>query len=151
MQKLNFRNYVFRFRNSGRVTIFDEIRKKFLVLTPEEWVRQHVVHYALLDQKYPRSLVNVEKVLRVNDLQKRYDLVVYKPDGSIFLLVECKAPQVPITQAVFDQIARYNLSLNAEVLMVTNGLHHYFCKLDYQNQRYEFLEQLPPYPQKQTP
>lgn len=146
MQKLNFSPYVFRFRNTGnRVAVFDEIRKKFIVLTPEEWVRQHVVHYLVQDKKYPQSLINVEKLLTVNGLAKRYDLVVFNPDGSIFLLVECKAPQVKITQSVFDQIARYNLTMQSELLMVTNGHHHYFCKMDYPGQRYIFLENLPEY------
>lgn len=146
MQKLNFSPYVFRFRNTGnRVAVFDEIRKKFIVLTPEEWVRQHVVHYLMQEKKYPKSLINVEKLLSVNGLTKRYDVVVFNPDGSIFLLVECKAPQVKITQSVFDQIARYNLTMQSELLMVTNGHHHYFCKMDYPNERYIFLENLPEY------
>ena len=145
MQKLNFKNYVFRFRNSGRISIFDEIRKKFIVLTPEEWVRQHVVHFLLHEKKYPKSLVNVEKVLTVNGLTKRYDVVVFNPDGSIFILVECKAPQIKVSQMVFDQIARYNMTMQSELLMVTNGHDHYFCKMDYENEQYVFLEELPNY------
>lgn len=145
MQKLNFNDYVFRFRNSGRVSIFDEIRKKFIVLTPEEWVRQHVVHFLLHEKKYPKSLINVEKVLTVNGLTKRYDVVVFNPDGSIFILVECKAPQIKISQMVFDQIARYNMTMQSQLLMVTNGFDHYFCSMDYQNERYVFLQELPVY------
>src|SRR5690606_26694531 len=122
MQKLNFPNYTFRFKNSeNKVAIFDEIRKKFILLTPEEWVRQHVVHYLLNEKKYTKSYINVEKVLKINGLTKRYDVVVFNPDGSIFLLIECKAPQVAITQNTFDQIARYNMILNANYMMVTNG------------------------------
>lgn len=145
MQKLNFKDYVFRFRNSGRISIFDEIRKKFIVLTPEEWVRQHVVHFLLHEKKYPKSLINVEKVLTVNGLTKRYDVVVFNPDGSIFILVECKAPQVRISQMVFDQIARYNMTMQSQLLMVTNGRDHYFCKMDYENEQYVFLQELPVY------
>jgi hypothetical protein len=144
MQELNFPKYSFRFKSSeNKLSVFDEIRKKFILLTPEEWVRQHTVRFLITDRKYPISLINVEKVIKVNDLTKRYDVVVYNPDGSIFLLVECKAPNVNITQETFNQIARYNLVLKAEHLMVTNGLNHYFCKMDFEQQRYIFLEELP--------
>ena len=144
MQELNFPKYTFRFKsNENKLAVFDEIRKKFILLTPEEWVRQNVVQFLLLDKKYPKSLTNVEKVIKVNDLTKRYDVVVYNSDGSIFLLVECKAPNIKITQETFNQIARYNLALKAEHLMVTNGLNHYFCKMDFENEKYLFLEDLP--------
>ncbi|MDI6049018.1 type I restriction enzyme HsdR N-terminal domain-containing protein [Flavobacterium sp. XS2P24] len=146
MQKLNFQLYNFRFKNSeNKVSIFDEIRKKFIILTPEEWVRQHVVHFLLEEKKYPKSLINVEKVLKVNGLRKRYDVVVFNSDGSIFILIECKAPEVKIAQATFDQIARYNMTMNAQFLMVTNGLNHYFCQMDFGNEKYQFLPELPMY------
>ncbi|MDN3673366.1 type I restriction enzyme HsdR N-terminal domain-containing protein [Flavobacterium branchiarum] len=146
MQKLNFPSYIFRFKNSeNKVSIFDEIRKKFIILTPEEWVRQHVVQFLMVEKKYPKSLINVEKVLKVNGLRKRYDIVVYNPDGTIYILVECKAPEVKISQATFDQIARYNMTMNAQFLTVTNGLHHYFCQMDFENEKYEFLRELPNY------
>ena len=144
MQNLNFPNYSFRFKNSeNKVAIFDEIRKKFVVLTPEEWVRQHVVQYLLVEKKYPKSLINVEKLVKVNSLNKRYDIVVFQPNGEIFLLIECKAPEVSISQQTFDQIARYNLKLNAQFLMVTNGLNHYFCQMDFENEQYVFLREAP--------
>ncbi len=144
MQELNFPKYSFRFKSSeNKLSVFDEIRKKFVLLTAEEWVRQHVVQFLLQHKNYPKSLINVEKVIKVNDLVKRYDLVVYNPDGSIFLLVECKAPNVKITQETFNQIARYNLVLKAEHLMVTIGLNHYFCQMDFKEQKYVFLEDLP--------
>lgn len=144
MQELNFPKYSFRFKSSeNKLVVFDEIRKKFILLTPEEWVRQNVVQFLLREKKYPKSLINVEKVIKINDLVKRYDIVVYNPDGSIFLLVECKAPSIKITQDTFDQIARYNLALRAEHLMVTNGLNHYFCKIDFENEKYVFLKELP--------
>jgi predicted type IV restriction endonuclease len=146
MQQLNFPSYSFRFKNSeNKVAIFDEIRKKFIILTPEEWVRQHVVRFLLEEKKYPKSLINVEKTLKVNGLRKRYDVVVYNPDGSIFVLIECKAPKIKIAQATFDQIARYNMTLKSEFLMVTNGLNHYFCQMDFENEKYIFLENLPNY------
>jgi hypothetical protein len=146
MQKLNFPEYAFRFKNSeNKVAIFDDIRKKFIVLTPEEWVRQHVVHFLLTAKNFPKSHVNVEKIVKINGMNKRYDIVVYRPDGSIYLIVECKAPSVPISQNTFDQIARYNLTLNAGYLMVTNGLNHYFCQMDNEAERYIFLRDIPPY------
>lgn len=144
MQPLNFPSYSFRFKNSeNKVAIFDVIRKKFIQLTPEEWVRQHTIQYILQEKNYPKSYVNVEKLIKINDLHKRYDIVVFQPDGSIFLLVECKAPEVKITQDTFDQIARYNLALKAQYLMVTNGLNHYFCRMDFEQESYQFLKELP--------
>ena len=143
---MNFPAYSFRFKNSeNKVSIFDEIRKKFILLTPEEWVRQHVIHFLLLDKNYPKSYINVEKLIKINDLSKRYDGVVFQPNGEIFLLIECKAPEVPISQQTFDQIARYNLVLKAKYLMVTNGLNHYFCQMDFENEKYVFLKELPEY------
>lgn len=146
MQQLNFPAYNFRFKNSeNKTAIFDEIRKKFIILTPEEWVRQNVVQYLLQEKKYPKSLINVEKLLKINGLVKRYDVVVFNNDGSIFILVECKAPEIRIAQTTFDQIARYNMTLQSEYLMVTNGLNHYFCQMDFENERYAFLRELPDY------
>ena len=144
MKKLNFPTYSFRFKNSeNKVSIFDEIRKKFIVLTPEEWVRQNVIQFLLQNKNYPKSYINVEKLIKVNGLSKRYDGIVFKPNGEIFLLIECKAPEVPISQDTFDQIARYNLELKAQYLMVTNGLNHYFCQMDFENETYIFLKELP--------
>ena len=141
---MNFPNYTFRFKNSeNKIAVFDVLRKKFVHLTPEEWVRQHVVQFLLQEKKVPKSLLNVEKQLKVKGLVKRYDVIVYRPDGSIFLVVECKASTVPITQETFDQIARYNLSLSATYLMVTNGRQHYFCQMDYPNEKYHFLTDIP--------
>jgi hypothetical protein len=146
MKKLNFPVYSFRFKNSeNKVAIFDEIRKKFILLTPEEWVRQHTVQFLLQDKKFPKSYINVEKLIKINDLSKRYDVVVFQPNGEIYLLIECKAPEVQITQQTFDQIARYNLVLKAKYLMVTNGLNHYFCQMDFENEKYVFLNELPAY------
>lgn len=144
MQKLNFPLYSFRFKNSeNKVSIFDEIRKKFIFLTPEEWIRQHVIQFLLQEKNYPKSYINVEKLIKVNDLSKRYDIIVYQPNGEIFLLVECKSADIKIDQKTFDQIARYNLTLNAKYLMVTNGLNHYFCQMDFEKEKYIFLKELP--------
>ena len=144
MQALNFPIYEFRFKsNENKSYIFDVIRKKFVVLTPEEWVRQHVIHFLLEEKKYPKSLMNVERRIQVNHLIKRYDIVLYRSDGSIFLVVECKAPHVEITQEVFDQIARYNMTLKAENLMRTNGLKHIFYQINGEKKAYIFLKELP--------
>lgn len=144
MLKLNFPDFSFRFKNSeNKPLIFDVIRKKFVVLTPEEWVRQHVVHFLISEKHFSHSLINVEKQLVLHQTKKRYDAVVFNKDGSIHLIVECKAPHIEITQSTFDQIARYNLVTKATYLMVTNGIQHYYCKLDYENERYIFLESLP--------
>lgn len=144
LRSLNFPKYGFRFKNrENKVLIFDVVRKKFVVLQPEEWVRQNILHYLLFDKKYPKGLINLEKEIRINTLKKRYDIVVYNPDGSIEILVECKAPEIKITQAVFDQIARYNLQLRANYLIVTNGLDHLYCKMDFEKEKYIFLEFIP--------
>ncbi|MGB0895762.1 MAG: type I restriction enzyme HsdR N-terminal domain-containing protein [Flavobacteriaceae bacterium] len=146
MQQLNFSSYKFRFKNSeNKLSIFDVIRKKFIIITPEEWVRQHCVQFLIQEKHYPKSLINVEKELFVNGQKKRYDIVVFHPNGNINILIECKAPKVTITQTTFDQIARYNLTLNANVLMVTNGLQHYYCQMDFEEKRYNFLVDIPTY------
>ena len=146
MQKLNFPTYTFRLKNSkNKRLIFDEIRKKFMVLQPEEWVRQHCVRYLIKEKKYPKSLINVEKELRVNNLKKRYDIVVFNSDGSIHLVVECKSPSININQVTLAQISRYNLALEASYLTITNGLNHYYCTMDFKNERYQFLKDIPEY------
>ena len=106
-------------------------------------MRQHVVQFLLQEKKYPKSHINVEKLLKINDLKKRYDVVVFNADGSIRILIECKAPEIKIAQNTFDQIARYNLTLRAEFLMVTNGHNHYFCQMDFENEKYHFMKELP--------
>jgi len=146
MQALDFPAYDFRLKNSeNKPYIFDPIRKKFIHLTPEEWVRQHVLQFLIQTKGYPKSLINVEKEIKIYDTKKRYDIVVFNSDGSIFLIVECKRPNVTITQTTFDQIARYNLTLQAALLMVTNGLHHYYCAMDFEQERYQFLKEIPNY------
>ena len=146
MQRLNFPEYQFRFKsNENKPLIFDVIRKKFVVLEPEEWVRQHVIQFLISEKKYPLSHINVEKQLKLNKTNKRYDIVVFNKDGSIHLIVECKAPGIPLNQAVFDQIARYNFALDAAFLMVTNGKEHYYCSMDYEAEKYVFLKTLPEY------
>jgi len=146
MQKLNFPSYSFRLKSSENKTlIFDIIRKKYVVLTPEEWVRQHVVLFLIEEKKYPISLIAVEKQLKINSLLKRTDILVFNTKGTPEILIECKAPSVAISQATFDQIARYNLTAQSNYLMVSNGLNHYFCQIDKENETYVFLKEIPNY------
>lgn len=151
MQTLNFSNFDFRWKQKDNIVyIFDEIRKKFVVLTPEEWVRQHVVHYLIYEKKYPKNYLNVEKQINVNGTIKRYDIVVFDSFGNYDILVECKAPHIQINQSTFDQIARYNFVMKANILMVTNGLNHYFCSINSTQNGYLFLRDLPLFKSKNT-
>ncbi|MGG8495535.1 type I restriction enzyme HsdR N-terminal domain-containing protein [Tenacibaculum sp. TC6] len=146
MQKLNLPFFDFRLKsNENKTLIFDSLRKKYVVLTPEEWVRQHFSRYLTEVKKYPVSLIAIEKQLTINQLKKRTDIVIFDTNGLPKIIVECKAPSIKITQDTFDQIARYNLKLNAQFLVVTNGLQHYYCMLDTENERYVFLQDIPEY------
>ena len=146
MQKLNLPTYSFKLKSNEKHTlIFDNLRKKYFVLTPEEWVRQHFVHFLKENKKYPISLIALEKQLTINNLKKRTDIVIYNKLGLPDIIVECKAPHIKITQETFDQIARYNLKLKANYLIVTNGLEHFFCKMDFENKTYIFLKDIPDY------
>ncbi len=138
--------YNYKLKSSENKTyIFDVIRKKYIVLTPEEWVRQHVVNFLINEKGYPKSLISVEKQLIINKLKKRTDVIVFSNTGAPHVIVECKAPSVKITQKTFDQIARYNLKINAKYLMLSNGLQHYFAQLDIQNNCFVFLRDIPKY------
>ena len=144
MEKLSFPDFRIRFKNKeNKHFIFDIIRKKWFLLTREEWVRQHCIHFLIFLKKYPKSLINVEKKLLVNGLSKRYDIIVYSKEGDVILLVECKAPNISISQDVFDQIAKYNLSVRSKYLMISNGLSHCFCKVNYESNDYYFLADIP--------
>jgi len=146
MQKLTLPTYNFKLKNSQNKTlIFDKLRKKYIVLTPEEWVRQHFVHFLIEEKKYPESLIAIEKQLTINTLKKRTDILIFNTDGKPEIIVECKAPSIKISQKTFDQIARYNLQLKAKFLIVTNGLTHFYCKMDLKNKTYIFLKELPDY------
>ena len=144
MIPLNFPSYPFKVKNRANKTlIFDIIRKKYIHLTLEEWVRQHCITFLLKEKKYPISLINVEKMFLVNDLKKKVDIVVFDKNGQPFLLVECKSPHIKITQKTFDQIAIYNLKFKAPLLYITNGIKHFYCKMDFESQKYIFLKTLP--------
>ena len=146
MVTLNFPSYALRFKNrENKALVFDIIRKKYVQLLPEEWVRQHCIHYLIQEKKYPAGRMLVEREIRVNSLSRRVDLAVCDTDGRFLLLVECKAPDVPLNQEVFDQIARYNFPVRSACLMLTNGIQHIYCKIDYEAGKYLFLKELPDY------
>tara|TARA_B110000003_G_scaffold276580_1_gene324155 strand:- start:21537 stop:21956 length:420 start_codon:yes stop_codon:yes gene_type:complete len=129
----------------GSRQIFDPVRKKMVKLDPEEWVRQNLIQFLNKDKNYPISLMAVEKGLTVNKLSKRFDILCYNNDSKPLLLVECKAPSVKISQDAFDQISIYNLQFKVPFLLVSNGLEHYCCQLDYEKNSYSFLSEIPDY------
>jgi len=146
MQRLNLPTYNFKIKNSQNKTlIFDKLRKKYVVLTPEEWVRQHFIHFLIEEKKYPVTLIAIEKQLIINNLKKRTDILIFNRNGNPEIIIECKAPSIKISQDTFDQIARYNLKLKARFLIVTNGLSHFYCKMDFKNKTYHFLKEIPNY------
>lgn len=146
MLPLNLPSYDIKItQKDGKTFILDVLRKKYVALTPEEWVRQHFVHYLLEHKGYPQGLLANEVQLNLNGTKKRCDSVLFGNDMKARMIVEYKAPSIEITQAVFDQITRYNMVLKVDYLIVSNGLSHYCCKIDYQTKRYTFLPEIPPY------
>jgi hypothetical protein len=123
--------------------IYDECRRKYVKLTPEEWVRQHFIRFMVSELGFPVTLIVVEAALQVHSLRRRFDILAYDTAGKPRLIVECKSPSVPITQAVFDQVAAYNVALKVEYLVVTNGLIHYSCLIDHLQGKIVFLENIP--------
>ncbi len=143
---LNLPNYPLKVTQKGDVFfIFDEIRKKHLVLTPEEWVRQHFIHYLIQEKKFPQSLLQIEGGLNLNQTKKRSDILVYTNLGEKLMVIECKAPNIAVTQATFDQASRYNSVYKSRWLVVTNGLNHYYAKIDHAKGQFSFVRDLPNY------
>lgn len=146
LQPLCLPPYPFKIIDDGKtLLIFDDIRKKMVILTPEEWVRQHFVRFLIHQKKYPKSLIKLEGGLKLHGMPMRSDITVFNHSGEKILLVECKAPSIDIDQKVFDQIARYNMAYKVPLLAVSNGLKHYCCEIDFLNSRYIFLDNLPEY------
>lgn len=144
MVKLNLPEYDFRFRKSNNKTeIFDVFRMKFVVLNPEEWVRQNLLRYLHIEKNIPKGLIAVEKGLMLNKLRKRTDAVIYNKKGKPSMIVECKAPEIKIGQDTFEQIARYNMTLKVKYLLVSNGLTHFCSKIDFKNEVFIFIEEIP--------
>lgn len=144
--QLNFpENYQIRLKQTeGKWFISCMIRKKWLVYTPEEWVRQHVLHFLTKEKKFSTSNIKLEQIVDINGMKKRSDITIFRKDKPM-VMVECKAPHITITQETFDQLARYNAQIGSEYLMITNGLNHYYCKINYEEKQYEFLRDLPCY------
>jgi type I site-specific restriction endonuclease len=146
MQALNLPPYEFRTKKeNGNLRIFDEVRKKYVALTPEEWVRQHFIMYLIKEKQVPASLIILEKKIIMNSMSRRPDILIHDRQGKAIMIVECKAPEVKISQDTFDQVARYNSVIRVPYLVVTNGLQHYCCRMDYDNSSYDFLEDIPAY------
>lgn len=146
MERLNLPDYPVRLSGtSRRPNIFDVLRRRYVALTPEEWVRQHFVHLLIDHKHYPQALLANEVQLRVGDKTLRADTVLYSSLLQPKMIVEYKAPSIAITQKVFDQVSAYNLLLRVDYLVVSNGLQHYICKMDYEQQKYRFLEDIPDY------
>lgn len=144
MQKLNLPEYDFKLREeSGRTLIFDSFRGKYLVLTPEENVRQHFTRFLIEEKGFPASYIMTEYSLSLNKMTKRCDVIVFDRTKVPVALIECKSPDVKVTQDVFDQVARYNIVFKVSYLMVTNGLKHYCCKIDFDIGKVDFLSEIP--------
>jgi hypothetical protein len=148
MIPLNLPAYNLKIRQKeGKQEVFDIIRKKYVSLTKEEWVRQNFLHFLIGEKDYPPSLIGVEFALRLMKQHRRPDIVLFDNKGEPRLIVECKSPEVKISQDTFDQVARYNMSLRVDYLIVTNGINHYCCVINYKEGNYEFLADIPEYGQ----
>lgn len=132
-------------KTAGKLVVFDSLRRRYVALTPEEWVRQHFVNYLVTQKSYPSSLIANEIQINLNNQKRRCDSVVYNRELSPLVILEYKSPDVVITQAVFDQIVRYNIVLRVKYLIVSNGLHHYCCRIDYDTQSFCYLPDIPIY------
>lgn len=140
---LSFQPFLKIKNENGKQYLFCPIRKKHLVLQPEELVRQLLLVYLIENKGYTKPRIAVEKSLTINELYRRFDILIYDKNTNPFLLIECKAPEVKITQSTFEQIAQYNLALRVPYLLVTNGISTYCCKMDYKNESYEFIQEIP--------
>ena len=148
---LRFSDYDFKIKKEGtKSLIYDIVRRKFVTITPEEWVRQHLVHYMIFELDYPKALVAVEMPLLYNNMKRRSDIVVFDREGKPSLIVECKAPDVKLSQKAFDQIARYNMTLKVGYLVVSNGHDTFCCSIDHNANAYRFLDSIPAYKNLET-
>ncbi len=146
MVQLNLPPYQIRVKETGgRKQIFDILRRKYVALTPEEWVRQHFIHYLIKHKNYPASLLANEVSLQIGEKRMRADSVLYDNQLHPRIIIEYKAPNITLTQKVFDQITVYNLLLHVDYLIVSNGMTTYICKMEYEKQTYKFLETIPNY------
>jgi hypothetical protein len=143
---LIFPPYNFKLKTEEDVNyVFDIIRKKWVIVTPEEWIRQHIIHYLIIEMKYPASLISVERGLEMNGLKKRFDVLVYNRNGIPFLLVECKRPDVNLSQQVMEQVAIYNAVFKTKLLWITNGIEERIVKYNNDRSGYVWIDKLPAY------
>ena len=146
MYRLNLPPYPIKVvERDKKQLIFDFLRRKYVALTPEEWVRQHFVHFLIEHKGYPKGLMGNEIELRIGEKRLRCDTILYNKETQPRMIIEYKAPTIQLQQKTFDQVSVYNLLLKVDYLIVSNGLQHYCCKMDYPNQKYEFLEEIPDY------
>jgi hypothetical protein len=146
MVKLNLPEFEYNVKKAeGKVWIFDGIRKRFIVLTPEEWVRQHFVNYIITELKYPKALIKIESGLVYNKLSKRSDIIVYNREGTPWMVIECKASDQKLSQQTLQQVTMYNASMKAKYIVVTNGLQHLCCEINWDNRLTTLLKSFPEY------
>jgi type I site-specific restriction-modification system R (restriction) subunit len=146
MFQLNLPEYIFRIKKQDeKLLIFDSQRKKYVSLTPEEWVRQNFIRFLIEVKGYPAAYLAIEKQLSLNGMKKRCDAVLYNEHAIPILIIELKAPTVRISQITFDQVAVYNAKLKVDFFMISNGIEHYCCKVNALNSRYEFFNEIPDY------
>jgi hypothetical protein len=144
LKELNLPQYSFKITGDDKSEmIFDPIRKKYVKLTPEEWVRQNFLQYLIRQGQYSPGLISVEAMFHMNSLKRRVDILIHDRSGQPVMIVECKAPDVPVNDKVFDQIVCYNMEFKVPYLIVTNGLVHYICKINHEDKSYEFLNVIP--------
>ena len=144
MWQLNLPTYKFNIKKTGdKLLILDTQRKRFVTLTPEEWVRQNFIQFLIRDKYYPGALIAIESQLSINGMKKRCDAIIYDRDGKPLIIIEFKSPTIPITQKTFDQAAVYNSKLNVTYFIISNGIEHYFCRIDKQKMSYDFYPNIP--------
>ena len=146
MWQLNLPEYNFRIKKqNNKLVIFDSQRKRYISLTPEEWVRQNFIRFLIESKGYPAAYLAIEKQLIINGMKKRCDAILYNEYALPIVIIELKAPNIPISQATFDQVAVYNAKLKVDFFMISNGLEHYCCKVNTENARYDYLPEIPSY------
>jgi type I site-specific restriction endonuclease len=144
MLQLNLPSYTFRIKKQNdKTVIFDSQRKRFVALTPEEWVRQSFIRFLIQEKGYPAAYIAIEKQLNYNGMKKRCDAILYNEDAQPVLIIELKSPNIAISQATFDQVAVYNAKLKVDFFMISNGIEHYCCRVNLENAKYEFFSEIP--------
>ncbi len=148
MLQLNLPQYSFRIKKQNeKLVIFDSQRKRYVALTPEEWVRQNFIRFLIEEKGYPAAYLAIEKQLNMNGMKKRCDAILYNEHAQPFLIIELKAPNVAISQATFDQVAVYNAKLKVDFFIISNGIEHFCCKVNLKTSRYEFFSEIPDFDQ----